>query len=258
MKSHNADRQYRPIRTKLAIALTSVLVAMTACAAPELESEPGKVEMEKFPGLTEEQAQVVAKAKEEQAAKSYSEQEQAAIDLAIRTVNESTSVSRDSISHLRIRSVQWPDSSLGCAEPGMQYLQRVTPGYMVSFTANEKIYTVHTGDGSAIVCERFNDLMTERQQRGRAVIKAHETARTDLAKRLMVDVEMIKVTTIKAETWPDSSLGCPVAGEQYVQGQVEGLIINMTCLNRQYEYRVTLGGGDFKSCQEIVSCHETE
>ena len=245
-------------RPTYTILSTALLLAITGCASVAPDPEPAtNGSSAPIQGLSREQAQIVEKARMEQAEKGYSEREQAAIDLAIRTVNENEPVSRDSITHLRIRAVEWPDSSLGCGEPGAEYLQRVVPGYFVSFSADEKIYTVHVGGDTAIVCDKFNEMMSERQKRGREVIRAHNAARADLAEKLMVDPEMVKVTKIRAETWPDTSLGCPVAGEDYTQGPVEGVIINMTCRDKQYEYHVALDSGELKSCREIVSCYET-
>ena len=247
----------RGAKLKSALAATFVLLQVSGCATPAAEPIAQETSIP-VQGLTREQAEVVAKAREAQAAQGYSEREQAAIDLALRTVSEKTPVSQDSVSHLRIRSVEWPDSSLGCPEPGVEYLQRVIPGYLVSFNAEQRLYTVHVGDNQAVVCDRFNDMMAKRQERGRAVITAHRAAKLDLAEKLMVAPEMITVTKIRQETWTDSSLGCPVAGEPYAQGPVDGLIIDMTCRDKQYEYRVVLGTENFVSCEQLVSCHETE
>jgi len=256
MKPQTIKRSHRRNITKLAIAMASVLLTIPVYADGP---EPAKDELDTLiTGLSKEQAQEIAKAREEQAAMQYSKQEQAAIDLAIGKVNQITPVSKDSLEHLRIRSMQWPDSSLGCPEPGVQYLQRVIPGYLVSFTIDEKMYTVNIGDNSAIICDRVNDFLEHRKNRGASVIKAHNAARLDLAEKLMVDPEVITVTKIKIVTWPDSNLGCPVTGEQPTQKPVEGLIINMTCRDKEYEYRVALDGEEFISCKELVSCHETE
>ncbi len=243
--------------------LAGLLVSLAACTAAEHQQHPEPMttmnEGERtIMGISEEQQQAIAKAREELSAKRYSEQDQAAIDLAIRTVNERTPVSRDSVSNLRVRPIQWPNSSLGCAEPGVSYLQRVIPGYVVSFNVEDKIYSVHIGDGSAVICDRINDYFAERRKRSMSIIRTYEAARVDLAKKLYVEAEQITITDIKQETWPDMSLGCPAAGEKYKAGPVEGLRIKMTCRDREYEYRSPLDGGDFVSCQKIVSCHETE
>ncbi|MDX2418631.1 MAG: hypothetical protein QNK19_14310 [Xanthomonadales bacterium] len=256
MNAQNTDRPFQRTIPTLAIVMASVFITCHAYAS-EPESTIGEVEST-ITGLSKEQAQEIAKAREEQTAMSYTEKEQAAIDLAIGKVNQENPDSKDSVEHLRIRSVQWPDSSLGCPKPGVEYLQQVIPGYLVSFTANEKTYSVNIGDNNAIICDRIEEFLSARKMRGASVIKAHQAARLDLADKLMVDPEMVKVTKMKVETWPDSSLGCPVEGKQHLQEPVEGLIINMSCRDREYEYRVDLVGGDFISCKEIVSCHETE
>ena len=255
MKLQNIGRPHRFIITKLAIAMTSVLVTLPAYAA---ETEPAKADLDSvITGLSKEQAQEVAKAKQQQAAKNYTAQEQEAIDLAISKVNQITPLSKDSVEHLKIRSIQWPDSSLGCPEPGVDYLQKMIPGYLVSFTVDGKIYSVNIGDNTAIICDRINDFMLERKKRADSVMNAYRAARLDLAEKLKVDPALITVTKIKAETWPDSSLGCSTQDQEHQAGPVEGFKINMTCRGKEYEYRVPLESKDFVSCKEIVSCHET-
>ena len=254
MKHLNTNGPSHRLKPITAIAMALALLTCSACAVETAQSRNETKDVTST--LSEEQAQVVTRAREEQAAKSYSRQEQEAIDLAISKVNETTPASRDTVTNIRIRSMQWPDSSLGCAEPGAEYLQRVIPGYLVSFVVDGTIHTVNIGDNRAVVCERVNQFMLERKKRADAVISAHKTARLDLAERLNVDPELVNVSKIKLETWSDSSLGCPQPGQQYEQGPIEGLKINMTCRDKQYEYRVPLEGGDFIICKEIISCHE--
>lgn len=256
MKQRNVYRRHNPAHASLAIIVVTTLITCSSFAAePISPSNDSKFEIT---GLSEEQKRAVAKAREEQTAKRYNEQEQAAIDMAIGKVNEMTPVTRDTVSMLKVQAMQWPNSSLGCAEPGVEYLQQVIPGYFVSFSVEGKIYTVHIGGESTVICDRVNDYMAKRRERSMAIIKLHEAARVDLAKKLMVKTEEISVTKIQQETWPDASLGCPIEGEQYEPVPVDGLRFNMTCRGKEYEYRAALDGGDFVSCEEIVSCHETE
>jgi cytoskeletal protein RodZ len=42
------------------------------------------------------------------------------------------------------RAVQWPDSSLGCPQPGYAYSQVVTPGYLIVLRAGGKTYEYHS------------------------------------------------------------------------------------------------------------------
>jgi hypothetical protein len=48
---------------------------------------------------------------------------------------------------LEARLVTWPDSSLGCPEPGMMYLQVLTPGALVVLEAGGQPYRYHAGAG---------------------------------------------------------------------------------------------------------------
>ena len=53
------------------------------------------------------------------------------------------------------QSVEWPDASLGCPEPGKAYAQVITPGYRIVLRVAEKEYELHTDlEGRiAVICE---------------------------------------------------------------------------------------------------------
>ena len=55
---------------------------------------------------------------------------------------------------LRVEPRTWPDSSLGCPEPGFQYAQVLTPGYLVvARSAGGVELTLHTDeDARTVVC----------------------------------------------------------------------------------------------------------
>lgn len=46
---------------------------------------------------------------------------------------------------------EWPDSSLGCPEPGKAYLTVITPGYRVALKANGKQYEYHTNEQNMVI-----------------------------------------------------------------------------------------------------------
>ncbi|MCX7690206.1 hypothetical protein [Thermoflexus sp.] len=74
--------------------------------------------------------------------------EQARRDLAGRL-----SVSVEEIRGVEARAVTWPDSSLGCPEPGRLYLQVLTPGYRVVLEARGQRYAYHAGrQGPPFLC----------------------------------------------------------------------------------------------------------
>ncbi len=65
---------------------------------------------------------------------------QAKQDLANRL-----SVSKDQIDLIEVRSVTWPDGSLGCPQPGMMYTQMVVDGLLIRLRARGNIYEYHSG-----------------------------------------------------------------------------------------------------------------
>lgn len=75
--------------------------------------------------------------------------EQARDDLSQRL-----DVPQDEISLHSVEAVEWRDSSLGCPQPGMSYLQVITPGYRIILSASGQNYEYHTGLRSVILCEK--------------------------------------------------------------------------------------------------------
>jgi hypothetical protein len=51
----------------------------------------------------------------------------------------------DDIELLAAVLVTWPDSSLGCPEPGMVYAQLIQDGSVIELGANDRVYRYHTG-----------------------------------------------------------------------------------------------------------------
>lgn len=77
--------------------------------------------------------------------------EQAVIK-AKQTLSQSLSVDEAQLSVQEVTSVQWPDSSLGCPQPGMMYAQVITDGYKVLLKLKNTVYPVHVGGNRAVLC----------------------------------------------------------------------------------------------------------
>lgn len=48
---------------------------------------------------------------------------------------------------IKYEEVEWRDSSLGCPQPKMQYLQVITPGYLIQLEAQGQVYNYHGAAG---------------------------------------------------------------------------------------------------------------
>lgn len=60
-----------------------------------------------------------------------------------------------SIELIEAERVRWPDSSLGCPQPGQGYLQVITPGYRLLMRAGGEEHSYHASErGHFVLCKR--------------------------------------------------------------------------------------------------------
>ena len=70
------------------------------------------------------------------------------VDLAIADLAERLDVQPDAITATTAVLVTWPDSSLGCPEPGMQYAQALQDGSLIELAVEGEdgaVYRYHSG-----------------------------------------------------------------------------------------------------------------
>jgi hypothetical protein len=80
---------------------------------------------------------------------------QGVVDLAVADLAARLSISPADITVVTARPTTWPDSSIGCPKPGMQYLQVLVDGALVELFAGGQTYSYHSGDdGRPSLCER--------------------------------------------------------------------------------------------------------
>jgi len=76
------------------------------------------------------------------------------IDKAVADLAQRLSIPLDQITLVEATPVVWPDSSLGCPQPGMVYTQVLAPGYLILLEANDTMYEYHANrDTYVISCE---------------------------------------------------------------------------------------------------------
>jgi hypothetical protein len=61
------------------------------------------------------------------------------------------SIAADTIQLLKYESVTWPDGSLGCAQPGVVYLQVPTDGARIRLAAQDRAWVYHAGRAKQLV-----------------------------------------------------------------------------------------------------------
>jgi len=77
------------------------------------------------------------------------------IDLAKRDLARRKGVPIEEITVVRVEERDWPDTSLGCPQPGMMYAQVITPGYLIVLSHGGQTYEYHTDRSQSVVlCER--------------------------------------------------------------------------------------------------------
>jgi hypothetical protein len=138
---------------------------------------------------------------------------------------------------LSIEAVQWRDSSLGCPQPGMEYLQVITPGYRIELEAGGQVYEYHTSDERVVLCDGL-----EAPEGGSMGPKERlvEAARADLARMLDVSQDEIQVVSAQYVEWRDASLGCPKEGMMYAQVITPGYLIVLSAGGRAYNYHASM------------------
>ncbi len=67
------------------------------------------------------------------------------IDLAVEDLAERSGADPEDITVRNAYLVTWPDSSLGCPEPGKVYLPAVNDGSVIELVLDETVYRYHTG-----------------------------------------------------------------------------------------------------------------
>ncbi len=78
-----------------------------------------------------------------------------AVQAALVDAASHLGVAPESLQVESVESVDWPDSSLGCPQPGMLYSQVVTPGYLVVVSGAGKRLEYHADRrGRAVLCRQ--------------------------------------------------------------------------------------------------------
>jgi hypothetical protein len=177
----------------------------------------------------------------------------AAAQLAIESLSNKLSIAPDSIEVVHSAVMDWPDSSIGCPRPGVEYLQVVTRGSLVLLRANHKVYRVHVGSNRALVCEQPLQGAFPRGPGtlpGESLRDLMQAVKEDLAKQLGVAPDEVFVTEVQTVVWRNSALGCPVPGQDYAELEIQGYRITLDHDGQTFRYHTNQ--------QQVIPCPAIE
>jgi hypothetical protein len=126
-------RAPRATATPTSAALPTAWPSATASPTPHRDSE----EKDKMPSAT--------------APRPHPPELDRLVSLAVEDLAGRLDVEADQIELLAAEAVEWPDTSLGCPQPGMMYAQVITPGYRLILATGEKQYRYHTDRRERVV-----------------------------------------------------------------------------------------------------------
>jgi len=76
------------------------------------------------------------------------------IEKAKEDLAQRLSIEKIEIELVEAKTVEWSDSSLGCPQPRIAYMQIITPGYLILLKHNNVVFEYHTNrQGSIIYCQ---------------------------------------------------------------------------------------------------------
>jgi hypothetical protein len=162
------------------------------------------------------------------------------VALARENLAKRLAVGVDQIGPGEAQAVAWPDTSLGCPQPGMAYAQVITPGYRIVLTAGGKTYEYHADTQRRMVyCEPKG----ARPLLGGESTESVRRAKEDLAQRLGVSADSVTVGAVIGLEFSVDAFNCRTSKEQIAREEspsvVSGQTILLSASGRRYEYHAS-------------------
>jgi hypothetical protein len=137
-------------------------------------------------------------------------------------------------------AVTWNDGSLGCPTPGEVYLQVLVEGYQIQLSYQGNTYDYHASAKAVFLCENGLQMQAGSPENLSPTLRLVTLAMQDLALRLSISTSQIVAQPVIPTVWPDTSLGCPEAGQAYAAVETPGYQIRLDAGGRVYTYHSDL------------------
>jgi hypothetical protein len=153
----------------------------------------------------------------------------------VSNLAESLGIDRDEIMVVMVEAVTWTSGDLGCRASAQPNLDQAIEGYRLVLLVDDAVYEYHTDSGMT-----FHRCGSEGANVGETGLLADidpiagelvALGRRRVSQERGVPTTRVRVVEVTQYTWPDSSLGCPLSGEDYESVQIDG-------------YRIVLSVGD--------------
>jgi hypothetical protein len=158
---------------------------------------------------------------------------------AVADLSKRLGVSSGEITVVEAEAVIWPDASLGCPEPGLVYIQILSPGYRVQLSVAGVEYNYHTDQREQVVlCEETDVPGTSDDSPDiePGLDPLIELAKGLLAEKLGIEPTQMEVLEARSMVWSNAALGCPQPDMNYIQVPQDGALIRLMALDSEYEY----------------------
>jgi hypothetical protein len=126
--------------------------------------------------------------------------------------------------------VQWRNGCLECAKEGEMCTQVILSGYRIVLQIGDQQYEYRTDTGTTARSCPPDDRGDEQ------ALVLQDKALADLAERLQIGQDEIKIVSVEQMMWRDSSIGCPKTGQAYLTVIVPGYKIVLEAAGTRYSY----------------------
>ncbi len=169
-------------------------------------------------------------------------QAQTLVGLVMADLARTLDIATDAILLQSVETVVWPDAGLGCTEEitvEEQPSEAGVEGYRIILEYQGRTYDYHTDAGL-----RFRLCEGERADvvQGEPIIldpildALIDLARRDLAERLDLPQRRVFLVDVTLYEWPDTSLGCPLDGQDILPDPTMGYRIVLRVGQQNYIY----------------------
>ncbi|MEL6870600.1 MAG: hypothetical protein AAFO81_12440 [Pseudomonadota bacterium] len=167
-------------------------------------------------------------------------------DLAVNVLADELDLPVSQITVDSVRTVTWPDGSVGCPQPGQAYGQVLTPGHKITLRAEGRVYVIHEANQHAFLCKRQKAVAEITPEFEFSWAPQAAIARKDLAGILGVAENDIIIANGSRRAWPDSSMGCEATDTPVVAVRTEGFAITLRYGSRNYTYHTDM--------ERVIAC----